>query len=278
MSKAAYTFQVLKYSPDPAAGEVLNIGVILCCPDALYLEVALDHKFERLSTAFSDFDGESYRYMVRRFESAVDRIKEEQSQTLFQRAQKDVNEISAEIWPDRDLGIKVGPGLAGVTDNPAQTLSQIFDRMVLSQYVTEEKAARSDEDVWTIYKKPLQRRQLTAHLIPKVISTPEFNIEFEHAFKNERWHVLQPVSFDLVKSDSIQRKAVQWLGNGTALEGQGELGTLFLLLGRPQQRSITPAYERARHLLGRIPIKHEIVEEDNAEDFAEMFDKFMHRH
>ncbi len=278
MSKKSYTFQVLKYSHDPAAGEVLNIGVILYCPGLAFLALRTEHKFERLSKTFAGFDGESYRYVVRRFESAVDALRRQYSQALFGTSPNDVSQITAEIWPDTDLSIKLGSVLSGVTDDPDQALTQIFDRMVLSQGAKEEKHARSDEEVWAIYKKPLIQRELTSVLAHKNISTSEFSIDFDHAFKNQRWHVLQPMSFDLARADTVQRKAAQWLGNATALKDQKELGTLYLLLGEPQLASLKTAYEKAKRLLSRIPIKHEIIEENEADSFAERFKDFVRKH
>lgn len=278
MSKMAYTFQVLKYSHDPAAGELLNIGAILYCPELAFLGLQIERRFERLSQTFAGFDGESYRYVVSRFESIVDKLREEYSQTLLEPAPTNVSQITAEIWPDTDLSIKVGSMLAGVTADPEQSLKDIFDRMVVSQYGKEEKPTRSDEEVWAIYKKPLLKRQLVSVLRPKSILTPEFEIQFDHAFKNERWHVLQPVSFDLARPDTVQRKAVAWLGNATALQGQEEMGTLFLLLGKPQLRSLRAAYDKAKNLLHRMPVKHDLVEEDQADAFAEKFTEFVRRH
>lgn len=278
MSKKAFTFQVLKYSHDPAAGELLNIGAILYCPELAFLGLQVERRFERLSQTFADFDGEGYRYIVRRFESIVDRLREEYTQTLLGHAPASVAEITTEIWPDTDLSIKVGPMLSGVTENPEQSLKEIFDRMVISQYVKEEKPTRSDEEVWTIYKKPLLERQLASILKPKSISTTEFEIQFDHTFKNQRWHVLQPVSFDLARPETVQRKAVSWLGNATALQGQQEMGTLFLLLGKPQLRSLKPAYDKAKNLLRRMPVAHDIVEEDQADSFAEKFKQFVKGH
>src|ERR1700674_4370305 len=258
MKKAAYTFQVLKYSHDPAAGETLNVGVVLYSAELDFLGIRLDHKCERLSKTFAGFDGEGYRYVLRRFESEVDRVREEYSRTLIQASARDVSQITTELWPDTDLSIKLGPVLSGVTDDPEYALAQIFNRMVLSQYAKEEKPTRSDEEVWAIYKRPLLQRQLASVLTPRSMSTPEFNIEFDHAFKNTRWHVLQPVSFDLARADTVQRKATTWLGTGAALQGQKELGTLFLLLGKPQLGSLKAAYEKAKNLLNRMPIKHQI--------------------
>lgn len=278
MNREPYTFQVIKYSHDPTAGEVLNIGVILYCPELEFLEIKAEHKFERLSQTFAGFDGEGYRYVLRRFETLVDRLKENYSQTLITTKPQDINQITAEIWPDADLSIKLGPVLAGVTDDPEEALSEIFERMVLSQYTKEERPRRSEEEVWAVYKKPLLQRQVASVLMPTSITTPDFHIDFEHVYKNERLHVLQPLSFDVMRSDTVQRKAASWLGNATALQDRPELGTLFLLLGRPQLASLRTAYEKAKRLLRRMPLQHQIVEEDEAESFAEEFMNFVRKH
>jgi hypothetical protein len=49
---------------DFAAGEMLNVGVLLYAPSARYFGFRLEPQFNRLSEAFSSFDGHQYRRMA----------------------------------------------------------------------------------------------------------------------------------------------------------------------------------------------------------------------
>ena len=63
-----------------------------------------------------------------------------------------------------------------------------------------------------------------------------------------------------------------------ALEGSPELGRLYLLLGPPHLEMHRTAYVRAKNLLHRMPIPHELVEEDEAGDFAKQLADYMRQH
>jgi hypothetical protein len=115
-------------------------------------------------------------------------------------------------------------------------------------------------------------------LVPKSFAGPEFEIKFDHAFQNRRWHAVQPITMDFVKAESLQEKATKWLGNATALKGHPQLAKLYLLLGEPRLESHRQAYDKAKNLLHKMEINHEIVEEREAEAFAHELAVFMKEH
>ena len=83
---------------------------------------------------------------------------------------------------------------------------------------------------------------------------------------------------DYRQADSLQRAATLWLGNATALKDQEELGELNILLGPPQSSAQRSAYARAKDLLHRMPVTHRLIEEDEAEDFAQELASLIREH
>lgn len=280
MSTIPYTYTVVKYVHDPAAGEVLNIGVILWAPTQPFLGAKLEFRYERLSNTFVGFEGEHYKRTLHQLEVELDLLQQQYTDNLFIRSDKpqDVKQLVALIWPDEDLSFRTGPMLAGISDDTEGALEEIFDRLVNSQYPRQRAEKRTDEEVWTVYHRPLVHTKANKRLVPKVIATDEFSLKFDHSFKNEKWHVLEPVSMDYVKAESIQRKATTWLGNATALSGHPELGILYILLGKPRLEIHKKAYIKAKNLLHKMPIKHQLIEEEEAEDFAKNLAAYMKEH
>jgi len=72
---------------------------------------------------------------------------------------------------------------------------------------------------------------------------------------------------DFKVPDGMQRKAAQWLGTTVGLAEVAELGTIYFLLGAPKGGH-RKAYERAKHLIDKSPVPHEIVEEQQAEELS----------
>jgi hypothetical protein len=281
MNTTPYTYSVIRYLHDPATGEVLNIGVILSAPAAGVIEARLEHRYERLSAAFIDFDGEHYRRALQQFNQVLDILRDRLSATtLFDMwdISSNAQSVAKEIWPDTDLSFQIGEVMAGISDDLSDTIESIFHRMVTSQYQRMTQEKRTDDEVWSVYHKPLVRRHVAGNLRPTVLTTSEVDVKFAHAFRNEKWHVLQPLSMDLKRKENIQNKATRWLGNAYALEANAELSTLYVLLGPPSIETNRTAYIKAKNLLNKMPIKHQLIEEDEAEDFAEHISAYMREH
>lgn len=280
MQLTHYTYCVVRYVHDPAAGEMLNVGVLLCAPDVRFIGAKLDYHFERLSEAFADFRGDHYRRVLRQIEAAVSDLRNITEGGLFPFAEvpADSARLGVILIPDRDLSFQLGQMLAGVTADPEEELDSLFDRMVTSQYHRSRPDKRTDEEIWSVYQKPLIERRVKKYLMPKRFETRDYDLRFEHTFKNDNWHVLQPASMDYARPENIQVKATRILGTATALRGNRELGKLYLLLGKPQERRHLVQYEKAKSLLHKMPIDHDIIEEDQAEDFANELASYMRRH
>jgi hypothetical protein len=260
---------------------MLNIGVILCAPKDRVIEARLEYRYERLSDAFVEFDGDHYRRTLHQFNRVLDGLRKRlAATTLFDLwdISSNAQSIAQQVWPDMDLSFQIGEVMAGISEDLIDTLEQLFYRMVTSQYGQVKRETRTDDQVWTYYQAALAGRRVVGHLRQTVLTTPEVEVKFDHAFRNEKWHVLQPISMDYVKEESIQNKATRWLGNGVALEASSELGTLYILLGPPLIDAHKPAYIKAKNLLHKMPIKHELIEQEEAEDFADHISTYMREH
>src|ERR1700704_600459 len=96
MTKKSYSFCVLRYAHDPIAGECLNIGVLLVSERAAFLDLRLAYHSERLSAAFSGFEGERFKQVLRHFEAAVG----DERQAMFESKQLFVADRS-DVTADR---------------------------------------------------------------------------------------------------------------------------------------------------------------------------------
>jgi hypothetical protein len=279
MSKIPFSFAVVRYVHDRGAGETLNVGVVLFAKDASYLDAQVDIHFERLSSTFRGFSGEHYRRVRGEFLQGVSELaKDIGSMRLLQSDDRDVADVIRRVWPDRDLSFSLGSTKSGLTSDPERELNLLYERMVLSQIAVRLSTEhRTDEDVWRSFQPSLSGSVRSA-LKPTTIVTADVTVEFERSFKNERWHAVQPLSFDYKRDDTIQRRATEWVGLATGLEQAKELGRVYFLLGAPSDSGQKKAYERAKNLLHKMHLKHEIVEEDDAASFALELEQEMKRH
>jgi hypothetical protein len=96
--------------------------------------------------------------------------------------------------------------------------------------------SRTDDDVWKHYRKELEEKQILARLQSKRIVAKDYDYQFDHAWKNGEWNLLEPVSMDLQDADSLLDKANRWLGRATNLHDSLEDFRLWVLLGEPRLR------------------------------------------
>jgi len=268
--KTAYTFSVLRYVHDPVTAEFVNIGVALYAPDAKYLNAICTSHYRRLSVVFEPIDGDHFRQITKFLESRIELLGQKLNSKLpFANPPRNIEEVLAQVLPADDSAIQFSTAGGGFTSDPEKTLNELYVRYV-ERYVSESAhLSRKDEDVWKVFKAPLEKKQVIKYLKPKKIIAPDYDYEFEHARKNDAWHAYEPISFDLAEADSIKDKANRWLGRVTTLADSEEKFTLHLLLGGPKESNLQRAYVQAKNILNKIPGKPQFIEEDEAEQFAE---------
>lgn len=271
--RAGYTFSILRYTHDPIAGESLNVGVLIHSYASGYLDVRIEYRYERLSKTFARFDGERFKQILNHFESEIDAQRAVMdAPALFVRDSGELRtatDIGRQVWRDPGLSFRLSEPMAGVSEDLSSTLDELFERFVTSQYEKELGDRVSDEQVWSRYRAKMPAT-ITGHLHPKTFDAPDLTIHFEHAFQNERWHILQPLSMDYAQPARIQGRAAQWLGVSLNLQESDEAAKskYYFLLHPPELAKHRGAYIKAKNILNKMQLDHELVEEDQADQLS----------
>jgi hypothetical protein len=268
--KTPYTFSVLRYVHDPVTAEFVNIGVALYAPDAKYLNALCTSRYQRLSNMFEPVDGDHFRQITRFVQSRVEALGQRlRTELPLKAAPKNIEDLLAQVLPHDDSAIQFSSAGGGFSSDLDKTLNELYARYVDRYVLKPQRPSRDDEEVWRAFKEPLEKREIIKHLRPKRISAPNYDYEFTRARKNEVWHAYEPISFDLVEASSIKDKANRWLGQATTLNDSQERFALHILLGKPKDSKLQTAFVQAQNILHKMPCKHEFVQEEEAEQFAE---------
>jgi hypothetical protein len=265
--KTTYSTITLRYMHDVVTGEFANIGVVLYAPEQRFLEARFATSYERLNAVFLKIDHLHYRalmrYMANRFEEIAADIRD----GLNIPPLTALNEIVRQVLPPDDSSLQWSQQGGGFTDEPSKTLDELYKRFVERYVAGAEQASRSDEEIAKPFRAKLGRT--VEKLAEKKIETKDYQYDFRFAWKNDIWHLYEPVSFDLVDPGSIREKANKWLGRGVALHDAREKFKIHFLLGEPRQEETKKAFENAVHLLSKIPGQTELVRENEMERFSE---------
>jgi len=270
--KQAYTFNILRFICDPLTQEFVNVGIVIFFPEERRIVSRCIQHYSRISKMFGmSVDGPRLRQTLKFIQDRINSLGDEFNSSLHFEKDIQVERFLARVLPVDDSALQFHPGGAGISSDVDVTIERLFYTYVdrYSSVPTETK--REDEDVWRTFKGEFERKQIIKCFEPKRITAQDFEYEFQHSWKNGRWNVLEPLSFDLLTADSILDKANRWVGRATGLQDSHEDFKLYLLLGAPTETRLRDAYHKAANLLNKMPVKHDFVKEDEAASFAATF-------
>lgn len=261
--KLPYTYTVLRYVHDVTTGEFVNVGVVMHVPSQQRVLASTRTTFGRVKSIFPDLDSKAFissLSVVKRSFNAIEKISS---------ADGDATTIARRAVPKDDSSLQWSPAGSGLTGNVDETFKRLYERFV-AKYDKQSKHRRSDEDVWRPVSRRLEERQLGARLQETVIRGPVDDVVFKHAWKNGRWHVYEPVSFDFADADGIKIRAREWVGHLASVVAGGEAEPFkpYFIIGAPTDKSLMKAYHSAAAILRQAPNEPEIFEEAQVDDLV----------
>lgn len=276
--KTAYTYTLLRYVHDVASGEFANVGVVLFSPDARYAGALCRDTYGRISKMFPDMNRDGFKSLMRYIESRIDALGERlRGELPLEAMPADAGALARSVLPHDDSSLQWGPVGGGLCEDPAQKLEDLFHRYVTRYDEKAEAKTRTDDEVWSRFKRALDQQHITSRLQPKKFAVADDEVEFARAYKNQQWHCLEAVSFDLALADSIKTKAHQWVGQLLSVQ-QAEPFRIYFLVGAPHASELQESYENALKILHKAPVPVEVIPEAEADTFADRFGKLVIAH
>jgi hypothetical protein len=277
--KTPYSFSILRYVHDPVTQEFVNIGVAVYSREAGFLRALCDTHYSRITAMFAKIDGDRFRQLTRYIQERVTAIGARLPSELPFEPGVAIEQLLAKVLPPDDSSIQFSHAGVGLSHDLDKTVVALFDRYVNRYTSTADSARRDDDDVWrNTFRGPLESRHITSYLTPKKIIAPDYEYKFQQAWKNKIWHLYEPVSFDLVESGSILEKANKWVGRATSLKESSDRFKIYLLLGEPEDSQLQSTFVKAQHILSKMPGQPEFIRENEAESFAEEFEREVRLH
>lgn len=270
--KTTYTYTVLRYVHDTTTGEFANVGVALLAPEARYVSALCRSTYGRLGKVFPGMNGEAFKSLMRFIQSRFEEMGTNLRQGLpFEKTPASVMPLAHSVLPPDDSSLQWSEPGSGITEDPSATLESIYARMVTRYDETPQYERRSDGEIWRKFKRGFESQHVLHCLRPKKIVVQDDEVDFEYAWKNDQWHCLEPLSFDLTAAESIREKAHRWLGQIMSVKDAKDRFKVYLLLGEPQAEKLKPAFEKALSILGKMPVEKELIREAEATRFSEQF-------
>lgn len=277
-TKEPYSYVVLRYVHDILTGEFVNVGLVVVVPGQPLILTKARKTFGRIKNIFPDLDSDAYKRAIEAIERGMKSVERSlKSEGLF-KGEKTAGDYARIALPLDDSSLQWSPVGAGLTSDPQKTFDQLYHRFI-TRYDRPSQRRRSDEDVWRPVEAKLKEQGVQVSLESKRVHGSTDTVDFRHAWKNGRWHVYEPLSFDLSDADNIKDKARRWLGHLSAVKvGATEDVQVHFLVGRPQSASLVPAYKNAVEILRQVPFDNRVFEEDQIDDFVHEIEDEVRQH
>jgi hypothetical protein len=279
MIQQQYSFAIIKFVPDAITSEFINIGVLLLCPSRKYLSAKFTTKFSRIIHSFKSFskhDSSNLREFCYSIQTKIEKLSQNylDNDLLIE---KDISAICNKILPDVDGAIRFSESKFGITHNPENDLNKIFHRLIEEHIPLSLTDSRTDDDIWSVFSKPLKQKHVLSFLNPHKIIAENYDFNFKYCWQNSIWHIHQPLSFDLSDPEGISNKAAAWWGKINLLS-KAEQFKVYYLLGEPKKIGLQKAFSKAVNLLQDVNCEHKLVYESEAESFADILKGFVTLH
>jgi hypothetical protein len=277
--KTPYSFSILRYVHDPVTQEFVNIGVAVYSREAGFLRAICAPHYARITKMFAKIDGNRFRQLTRYIQEQIGTIGASLPTELPFEPGQAIETLLAKVLPPDDSSVQFSHAGVGLSRDLDKTLEELFERYVNRYSMAGDSSRRDDDEVWRgTFREPLERRHVTAYLAPKRIVATNYDYEFQRAWKNQIWHLYEPISFDMVDGGSILDKANRWVGRATSLIDSSDKFKMHLLLGEPEDSRLQGTFLKAQNILSKMPGRPEFIHEDEAELFAEEFEREVRQH
>lgn len=281
--KRPYSYSVLRYVHDVMTGEFINVGIVLFSPENSKTPAILIGRFRdtigRIKGAFPTVDRKAFKTTIAAVRRGLTAAEKELKRSDLFANPENVMAFALKIMPYDGSSIQWSPIGTGFGADMTKTLDRLYLRLV-SGYDTRSESRRNDDDVWRPVRQAIDDLNIPISLEQKRIIGDVDSVEFQHAWKNGKWHAYEPLSFDYADADTIKNKARRWLGNLTSATS-GSLSEPFqayFIVGRPTNIELLPAYETAIEILKQAPSEPEIFEETQVSELVSHIEDQFRQH
>lgn len=269
-----FTYSLLQYKHSVVFGEFLNVGILFYFHDEKKFEFVSGNT-QRLRSIYPDFDNVVFNNCIK---------------SIYHRTETPIGALqNQELEPSINDYIKkyiLGIDAAGlIFKEPAQVVNSYSDnKRIIEEYsnlllpgrnLNKGVSERHNEKyIISKYTNFLHEVDpVVSQLLErdKEVKTKNIKLNFEAFWENGTKNHVKPLSFDLLKPQAIQEKAVTYAGYLSHLNDYAkEHNTRFdFLISKPQSKELKKEYENALDILSSSKTNKKIVTEEELPKYSE---------
>lgn len=263
-----FTYSLLKYRHSLSLGEVVNIGLLIWSSDTKQIYFRFPRQLKRLSSLYSENSITLIRRYLKAFSSKVNEIEHNQNSAvdLFQ-SSISLDLVVRELLPITDNSIYFEEPRSGITSNISQIV-RYLENEFLKYYFDSNGQEKKDEAYIRKNIHRLINASPAKEKIKKTVKLENKSVSevFDYSWQNGVVNYVNPLSFDLSDSSSIQNKSLKWFGSVSFLNEKDR--AFAFLTTRPDRRNLLKNYKDAVNILLKTDANIRIIEEDHYADYV----------
>jgi hypothetical protein len=204
---ALYT--LVRLLPQADAGEFVNIGVVLACPQQRRFEFRLIRRYARVTRFFEEFAGDLFRRVRAEVHAELEHIRN----TLLAGPAdpKAITALMNDLARPRESLIRYAPLRTLLTADPEADLERLFRRYV--QPDAQDVQQRRDELVERAVRGVLMQQNLRAAFAADDIGTDDYHVRFPfvHQRDGQPAAVIKPLDLTQDEPQKIYEHGGLWV-------------------------------------------------------------------
>jgi hypothetical protein len=252
--KNTFQYSLLQYHHSAALGEVMNVGVLVLFPEQQQLRFFYPDRLTRLRGSYPNFPE---RVLKSYFKGIDARLKElNQQPEIFENyAYQPIDFINNEILVRDASALQFGSLKTAVLySSDIDLVAKQIANLYLSLYEIDEDNNKRHDDEYLLmqFRKRIKLPENGSFFSQKIKENYSANgYQFPYAWKNGTLNLVDPVSFDLQKRDSIRRKADEHFGKFTKLQDFADANNIQfdVLVAQPKALNLSNEYDNALQTL-----------------------------
>lgn len=215
MNKIPCQYAIVRFAPYVETGEFANVGIILMASKQRFFGCELiDKRYARITRFFDELDHKVFQSTMRRLREELDRTHQLLKDHDFDKRRKfnDVdfaNQIFAEIIRPRETIIRFSESKIVLTENPQDTLKELYAFYVERSFVTLEYRERTLE---TGMYKWLTEAHVANRYVRGKIGDDEFQTTFPFVeqIEDRPAKIIKPLNLNQDNSSKILDHGGKW--------------------------------------------------------------------
>lgn len=139
MKRVACRYSIVRFLPYQETGEFANVGIVLVCPETGYFDFKLQsRRYGRITDFFAELDSKVYLESIKLFRSELERVQAQAYVCDHRFGAEGIRKMFDALTHPREAIVKFTEARPRLSEDPGQTLEQLFRYYVEREFSTHE--------------------------------------------------------------------------------------------------------------------------------------------